>query len=237
MRKSDKQNTVVQDGFFSSAKIIDELLPKLKYMDISEARLYFCSKEQMALAYGAQKQLEGLFTLKKHSKYSGFSRIANLLNPSILTHTYTVGVRAKYRQIIDAAKVKKELEGEFACWKNTTLKRARDYIAAHTLDERSIDDYTMEVQGKIAAAQAQYDFVLNNFEEVEVRIVGYDKRKSYPYITFYENKKKITKHLSITAPNLLMLEINTYRSNMEAVDFIENGINAFGDVYYLRKGE
>jgi hypothetical protein len=175
------------------------------------------------------------FTKKTDLKNYKFDLIVKLLNPARAAQNYFVGLKGKHRQINKSDTVRENIEGEFAVWKNKLKKDVREIVTLHSLDDEAFAILEKEAVMKIEAAEAQYNFILNHFDDLEVRIAGYTHEVIYPYVSYRIKGENIQKHLSIKVPSVLYYESVKYRSDMAVADFIKNATNAFGDIYYIEK--
>lgn len=233
-----KKNTrIVEELFEETKRDVTSILKQLKSLEIGGSVLYFAQKEQIILLVGLKTQLEGAFERTTDERNYKFEKIAKILNPVRAATNYSVGIRGRHRQINDSEKVREKIAAEFAIWKNKTRKDAREYAALHSLDDSAHAALEAEITRRIAEGEAQFAFIDAHFDELDVRIVGYEHEKSYPYIDYSVDGKKHQTHLSITVPNVLYLNLGTFRNDMEVAQFVKEAVHAFGDVYFLSKEE
>lgn len=224
---------------FDRIKIeVDMLLSRYKHMTLMEkGDLYFVEKTGILLLNGLKTQLEGGYTKKSDPKRYGFNLIVKLLNPIKPAQHYSVGIRGRHRQINDAIKVRENLEGEFAVWKNKMRKEAKELADLHHYDDEALKKSELELERRISEGELHFRRVMENFDHYEVRIAGYEHEKSYPYISYTSGGKNYNTHLSIKVPTVLYYEPAYYRSDMSVADFLRESQNAFGEIYYMERGE
>lgn len=214
----------------------EEALSHIKFLEINGARLYFLNKE----ANDFFRQLRESFIDHEACKSERqFASIVNLLNPEAPSYSYSTGIRAKYKQVLNQEKVKGRLEGEFEIWKNTKLKNANEYIGLHSLSDSAADNIEKEVLAEIEVAKSELKYILKNFDDLEVKLTTFEHRKAYPYVKYYIDNdgkpKAFYRHLSIVAPNALFYVPRTYRVDMEIEEFVRHAKNPFGPIYYMER--
>lgn len=247
MKKTSRARGELKDTFDTVKKEANAILSRYKHLDIDVTtpsdkepkigKLYFVDNEGMLQLIGLKTQLEGEFSFKKDSKRYGFDLIAKLLNPGKPAQHYYAGVKGRHRQINDSVKVRKNIEGEYAIWKNTTRKQYAEEAMLHGYTGDKLAEHENDLTKRFIEAEAHFQRIMADFDNLEVKIVGYENEKLYPYISFTVNKKLNHKHLSIRVPSALLYESVTYRSDMNVAEFVKNATNAFGDVYYIPKGD
>lgn len=219
---------------------VNDVLAGYSFRVVGEAKLYFIDEVGSKELVSLEDDFDGRGITTKFERKE-FAQVVNVLNGSDAAISYSVGLRGKHRQITEQAKVDKYLEGEFAVWKNVVLKKAREIIATHSPDDQTVARINREVNNEIEVAQGELAYILSNRDTLEIKIAGFTHQKVYPYIQYsieLDGKKKLqNKHLSIVAPNVLYYCPAPYRSDMKIDEFIKSAKNAFGDVYYMQKGD
>lgn len=198
-----------------------EILNNFVPLHIGKARLYFVDMS--------------LNTLMR-----GFSdKVINYLNPGKPTGKFATGFRWRHKQVTEKDTTINYIEADFAVWKNKLLKETRERVAAVPMSDEAIDRLNTSVNNEIEAAKGHLQYILDNYNSLEVKITGFKHSISYPYIQYstYKGKKKITvlQHLSTQIPNVLLYAPETYRSDMSIDTFIKAAKNPFGDVYYMHR--
>lgn len=223
--------------FHDTKKSVDDFLVNCKKLDVLEASLYFCNKIEMAFLIGLRAQLEDGYTMKKDSNEFGFMRIANLLNPTDVAYSYSIGLTSKYRTISKMESIEAVFNQEYQIWKNRYEKEQHEHAEIHELKGDAYEQHMKKMYHVLAAGSAMYDYVKENMDDLDVLICGYDNAKSYAQIVYLGEKGKVQKHLSIKVPNILALDLAPYQKRMKVADIINKGVNAFGDVYFMKKEE
>lgn len=230
-RKSEDIESIFQ----LTQEKVSKLLSKYKFIELLEGKLYFVNKEGAIMLSVLQSKLENELATNSERKRYNFGLIAKFLNPKNPATRYFIGIKGRHRQINDETKVNENLEGEFAIWKNKVRKEASDYATLHSLDDEALALLEQKIERQINEAQGRYEFIKENRESLEVRIVGYEHEKSFPYVAYTVDKKMRNTHVSTKVPTILYYEPVKFRSDMSVAEFTKQGINAFGDVYFMEK--
>lgn len=247
-----------QKGVFRGGNVVAEykqqvsdILKSYHLQEIGGAKLYFVDAEGIKKLREIQSHFDnsdnGEEPLSKRAK-NEFSKVLKIVNPECPSTQYSVGIRGKHRQINDQDKIfedgGKTLETEFAIWKNQYKKAMELEAIQLDLDKRDMDNLNQKVNDNIAKAESALKYIIENQDDLVVRIAGLLHQKSYPYIQYIidaEDKdgkryrKKINEHLSIKAANAFYYIPTYYRDGMKIMDFIKHAENPFGDVFYMHK--
>lgn len=229
---------------------VDFILKMYRMKEIGGAKLYLVDAEGIEKLKEIQSKYDtsanNVEGLSKRAK-NEFSKVLKIINPDNPATQYSVGIRGKHRQINDQEKIfgddGKALETEFAIWKNQYLKAMEQKAIELDLDQKDMDNLRDKVNGEIATAEGDLKYILENRDQLVVRIAGLLHQKSYPYIQYIINvdtdgkrvRKKINEHLSIKAVNAFFYIPTYYRDDMKIMDFIKHADNPFGDVFYMQK--
>jgi hypothetical protein len=141
------------------------------------------------------------------------------------------------------------LPSNYAVWRNVEKSNLEELFRAHKFDEGTKNKIQKEHDAMLLAAQNEYNYIMENAETLDVRIIGYEQAKLYPRISFvtkfkeYDKNKKCDvdkskaqdRHLKSEVPNVLWFDPMPYRMDMEVKEFIENSQHAFGDVYFQKR--
>lgn len=223
--------------FANTKKSVDEFLVGRKSFNTLESKLYFCSESEMAFLVGLKAQLEDSYTRKADANEFGIARIINLLNPTDLAYSYSIGLTSKYRTISKVTSVEASFDQEYHVWKNRYSKEQHEYAEIHELKGDAYEQHMKKMYHVLEAGSSMYDYVKENMEDIDVLICGYDKAKSYAQIVYSTANRKTQKHLSIKVPNILALDLAPYQKRMKVAEIVNKGVNAFGDVYFMKKEE
>lgn len=229
---------------------VDFILKMYRMKEIGGAKLYLVDAEGIEKLKEIQSKYDisanNVEGLSKRAK-NEFSKVLKIINPDNPATQYSVGIRGKHRQINDQEKIfgddGKALEAEFAIWKNQYLKAMEQKAIDLDLDQKDMDNLRDKVNGEIATAEGDLKYILENRDQLVVRIAGLLHQKSYPYIQYIIDvdtdgkrvRKKINEHLSIKAVNAFFYIPTYYRDDMKIMDFIKHAANPFGDVFYMQK--
>lgn len=226
-----------EEVFNDTATACKQIIAKLRRLKVLDSELYFCTKETMATLIGLRAQLEGSYLVNVDSDRYGFGKILNLINPTDIAHTYSIGLTSKYRTIIKMESVDENIEGEFAVWRNRYKKEQLEFAEVHQLEGDAYEQHIKKMEHALTSAQANFEFLKENRDDLDVLICGYDHAKSYAQLVYFGSKGKTQKHLSTKVPNILALELAPYQKGMKVAEIIKRGVNAFGDVYFMKKEE
>jgi hypothetical protein len=197
------------------AEVLEGYIP----LEVGESKLYLVGEE-----------LDGV--LQQFS-----DEVLNYLNPSNATGKFSTGLRGKYKQITQRASARKYIEADFAVWRNVMLKEAKEKVAALRMDDAAIERLNESVNSKIETAKGELKYILDNYDNLEVKITGFKHASIYPYVQFatMEGDRRVNRniHLCITIPNALLYTPTLYRADMSIETFVKAARNPFGDVFYL----
>lgn len=238
MSEKDKAPKIDKQNIFDTTKeSVENLLSKYNHLSIEGGKIYFVNKEGMVEFLKLQKTLNAVVDNKSDRKRYGFELIAKLLNDTEPAQHYRVAIKGRHRQINKAESVQPQLQVEYSIWVNLLNKRFRDTVALHNPDDDALKVMEIDLEKDLKVAESNYNYITENFDELDVRFAGWANEKLYPMITITINGKSYEKHISILVPSILYYESAPYRSNMKVSEFIKNSNHAFGEVYYMKKEE
>lgn len=230
------QNVDLKTLFEEAKRDTTSILEKYNHMDVGEGRLYFIDKRGMNLLTSIKARLSAEINSNSDKKRYSYDLIAKLINENMPAQHYSIAFKGRHRQINDGVKVRENLEGELAIWKNVMRKNMHKMVELHNPDEDTLKAMENELDREIKAGESHFELIEKNFDEYEVRIAGWEREKSYPLLTYTCNGKSTKKHLSVKVPSVLYFEWAVYRSDMKVSEFTKKAVHAFGDVYYMKKG-
>lgn len=240
---SRKENVTLKELFEETKTKVEELLEGYKHMELEGGKLYFLDRKGVLLAISYQSALDAMVVSNSDRKRYGFALIAKILNPNKVAHSYFTGLKGRRRSMKKREPGDKKenvvtiekLKLEFEIWKNIERKRMRDEVALHSVDDETLAKMESELTMRFAEADARFALMEESYDDLEVRIVGWENGKIYPFVSYTIDKKPIHAHLSITVPTLLYYEPKRYNQNMVVAEFVKNAVHAFGDVYFMHK--
>lgn len=228
-----------------------ELLEKYPKEEIEDAVLYIVDAEAISFLKETKKLLELEFSMhdeereRTSSKRRGrplvqeysLDTIVKVVNPDAPANAYQTFVAESWRQINDRDKVFNSIEGEFAKYRNSIRAATRRKLKEQKADKSVIDEVMRNIDAEIAQAEKEKEYILENFEKLDVRISAYEERVKYAALRWYVKKKKQTDvNLRKQVPNALWFEKLTpeeeLRANNELVYYLSKAKRAFGYVYY-----
>lgn len=220
--------------YAATADEISTLLEKFRYRTFDDARLYFVDASTMAELLRIKKRFEENLPLESHKRRYNIGSIVKLLNPFEAAHTYDVRFVGKKQEINRPESVELYLNGAFDVWKNTALSNLEELISTHEYDDLLVSKMRLDLEGEIKAARANYDELIANKENYEIRFIG--EEKLYPSLRFSTEKKTQVAHLSIKGvASVLWYEPVGFRTDMTVLEFKKMANHAFGPVYYTEK--
>lgn len=242
---SRKENVTLKELFEDTKTKMVELLEGYKYMELEGGKLYFLDRKGILLALSYQSALDAMVGTSSDRKRYGFALIAKILNPHKAAHSYFTGLKGRRRSMkkrepndpLDNVVTIDKIKIEFEIWKNVERKRMTDEAVLHSVDDETLAKMESELTMRFAEAESRFALMENSYDDLEVRIVGWENGKIYPFVSYTIDKKPIHAHLSITVPTLLYYEPKRYNQNMVVAEFVKNAVHAFGDVYFMHKAK
>lgn len=211
---------------------IYSLLQNTKKISYMNAEVHFIDNKQRESLLQMFTSMDKLLTSKTLLQRFSLSKVINFLNPDVLSYRYLVKYIAKYQYIKKPESIERYLPATYEVWKNSTKKYFNTFISTHKFDENTKKRLIQEHETELLRAKEEYEYITQNIEDLDVRILGYEDASLYPRISFTCNKYTTHKHLKSEMPNVLWFAHEAFRTNMEAKEFIETSQSAFGDVYY-----
>ena len=209
---------------------------KLRKMDYMSASLYFADTETRDKISMMFESMDKLLTNQTLQKRFSLSKVVNFYNIDSPCHKYSVKYVPKYQYIKKPESVERYLPAHYEIWVNKEKKYFNDYLKTHNLDPNTVSKLTLEHEQKLKRAKEEYEYIEQNPDSLDVRILGYEDADVYPQITITLEKGSKDRHLKSETPNLLWFIPKPFRSTMDAKEFIETSQYAgFGDVYYKVK--
>lgn len=220
-------------NYASSLDKINALLVKKPYRDFKEARLYFVDAQIVSAIQDIKKDLEKSFRNPTEEKRFSFSTLVNMLNFDTVAHSYTVEYIERYKHVSDTKKIAEYLPAEFEIFKNKRNKDLEEEIKIHQYDTGTAQRLRKKLALELKEKQEQHEYLMSHLDEFEIKIISYDRAKSYPLIKYNTEEGYARKHLKKSTLNILWFKPKPFRSDMTIKDYLEAATHAYGDVYYL----
>lgn len=242
-------------------KDVYEILKDQEMLSYEGAELFLLDSEDFSKIYGIYEA--ALIELKKEKferkNSNPFHKVAKLFgdkHDSIIA--YKLYVKHKYKNICDEQNVRKRILASFEIEKNKIEKLTRNALKenAKVIDEVFKEKIKEEENQKIQKLTEMKDFLISNFENLEIVISTYRKEHKYPTIkTVNINQIDSIEHLRLEVPNIMhchdniillneslevkekkvSIEGNISRKNSKHIQFMVDSIHAFADIYYKIK--
>lgn len=219
--------------FANSASSVLEILRDADKRVFMEAEVYYIDEIAMRKLVEIEQALISLFTRKTDKRRFNINRLVNLLNPDSPSHRYSVRFIPKFQQISSCEALDKYFESNYIIWRNTKIKSFNEMLDAHKFDENTKARLQQTHDSELERAQEEHDYIVKNFDNIDVRISGYEHETLYPSMSFSTLNRTYDKHLRSEVPNVLWFVPRPFRTNMGIKDFIENSQHAYGNVYYI----
>lgn len=204
----------------------------------NEFTLFIVDKKMCNMLNEAQKLLEMEYGHDNliYKKYS-LENIVKYISPSEPVYTYSLYEKTYHRHINDQEKVFEKLETEFALWKKRHKKNVLKKLKAEKATKEMLDNKSIELEAEIAQAEITHQYILDNFEKMEVRISSLAHRPSYGIVIRYKvpsSKADKTQRLKSSIANVIYFEkFEAPQENNKIIHFLNKATNAYGDVYFF----
>lgn len=229
------ENREVMVLFSKSAARVIELLHTYEKRVFGDAEVYFVDEDGMKELVHTRDSLLALFTRETDKRRFSINKLVNLLNPDSVAHKYSIKLMPKSQQINRIESVESYLDANYIVWRNTRIKQHEEMLKTHKFDDVTKAKIQREHDSELALAEEEYKYILERFEEIDVRITGYEHETLYPSIAVTTASKAFEKHLRSEVPNALLFAPRPFRQNMKVKEFIDEAQHAFGNVYYQNR--
>lgn len=234
-------------------RVYEEVLQILaKYEDtkkeILDSQLYLLDDKGMAELMQCKKSLIMEYGERIDCKSEAdINSIVKIINPNAPSFYYFLYEKESWEEVVCQEKVRNRILGRFAKYKN---KRKRDHRQKYKELEYSKETVAQkmdELYKLFGEQEARLMEILENYDEWEVRISAYEKRKKYGTISYkyFENglleNKEVRKSSALrnTVPNVLWFkDVNRINANKKILEFLDGAEEIFEDVYckHISKG-
>jgi len=216
--------------------IVDEVaIEKLK--EINKLLSMEYSQHDAVASVGIKKKRGKPFV----EEYS-LPTIVKVINFEQPANSYQTFIAESWKQINDPKKVKESLEVEFIKHKNKIKKFTQQKLKEKGVSEDIKNDIMRNIDKEIREAEKEYQYIVENFDALDVRISSYFERTKYAALRWYVMKKKQPDvNLRKQVPNVLwyreLSEDEKIRIDNELVHYLSKAKRAYGDVFYKEKEE
>ena len=203
-------------------------------------RRRFIDSDVFFIDAGALKQLltigeriDSKLEKKSDNRLFSLKHLVKVLNAHEICSKYSVDYLQKFPQITKKDSVAKYLEEEYRVWVNSTIKEHKEYIEIHKPDDITVKRMQYELEAKLAKAKDEHEYITDNFDNLDVKIIAYAKAEMYPSISITTESETNRAHLRNSVPNALWFSPSAARANKSADTFIKEAKNPYGSVYYI----
>lgn len=228
-------------------KISPECITKDKVPDENEltheVRLFLVNEEiyNKIQALSAKANSLKKETRTKHDK-DPFYYVCKIINPDgIPAYKYEMKTQEKYLSIKNKEIIQNRMESEFVIFKNKKMKSLEEI---EDLEQK--EKLKQKVSDEISYAAQMKNYILENFDDLDVVISGYEMRKQRAMIYYtrtkkspIDNKLSLQEYLRTELPNILYYVDSTKDKNKRA-DFHQRELlklykHGFGTIYFKEK--
>ena len=193
-------------------------------------------RRMLELEYNAYEKPSGKKGSPKRVPFS-LSTLVKVVNFDEPANSYRVFISERWREINDRDKVYDNIETEFIKHKNKIKAFTKRKLKEKKVSPEMENQILRNIELEIAAAEKEKDYILENFDKLDVRISAYKERKKYAMLRWYIKKKRQKDvNLRGKVPNVLWFEDlsddELIRSNNELVRYLKGAKRAYGDLYY-----
>lgn len=224
-----------------------ELLKDKEKIEFNEAELYFLKSEDFLKIYEIYKDAKKIFNDSNEKRKSSdpFFQVAKLFGDdktSIIAYKFFL--KHKYKNITDKKKIEDRIDALHLIEINKIKKNHEDYIAENkdSFDAAFIQNLKNELEEDIQEIKDKKKFLIDNFDDLEIKISTFKEFKEYPTIkTINTNQVDSVEHLRIEVPNVIHAHTNIFlldedmRKDAKHIKFILEAKKAFADIYYKKR--
>lgn len=179
------------------------------------------------------RSIKDLYSLESIVKVVDFEKPSN---------RYQISISERWKQINDEENVKNKLEAELIKHENKIFKRIQDKMDIKKLTPEIRADINKRVSDELREQKKYYQYIVDNFDELDVRISGYFERIEVAVLYWYvKNTRQKDLGLRKTVPNVLWFEdaevTMNNRSDNELQEYFKKATRAFGNVFFAPKDE
>jgi len=229
----------IQKTFIQSYKDVIEIVSGSPNRVFLEAKVYFIDDEQRDRIVTIKKNLESIDGTLSDKKRFAFSKIAKFLNEDQPAHKYDVIYKKKYPQILREKSVEYYLDSHYFSMRNQKIKYHNEFLKTHgsKLDALTKQKIIAEHETELKKYEDEYVYIKENFESLDVKIIGYEDGNIYPELKYTLQKQSKYAYLKKNNINILWYIPMPIRSDMKVIDIIKNFNHAFGGVYVTLKNK
>lgn len=227
--------------FAKCAEEINILLYSCKKRSFLGRVVYFLGDQEKDKILEIEREIKESLKRKSDIKKFKITKLINLINPEQTAVKYSVRYVCKYQKINKLESVEQCLPAHF---KRHCIFKAKEFfemLSAHNFNKKQIATMTRKHNTEMKKLKEEYDYLMLNSEQLDVRIISSSKVASYPIISYYADGRTYEKMLKSEIPNALWFNPNTPKEKMTIEEFINSAMHSFGDIYYMpikkNKGE
>lgn len=181
---------------------------------------------------------------KKRSVADRYSleSMVKVINFHAPANSYGTTIQESWKQINDEEKVRESLEVELIKHKRKLEKNIRKKMDVKNLTPGLRADIMSRVEAEAKEEAKEYQYILEHFEELDVRISTYYERIETVYLNWYvEKERQSNVSLRKTVPNVIWFEElneeDKKRSDNKIEKYFKHAKRAYGNVFYAPKSK
>lgn len=222
------------ESIFDSIRVeFGEMISAYQKERVVESDLYMIDDAAMAKIKEFETRLDMEYGGdEKTQKKCNISKITKVINPDEVATYYKPFAKEKWEQVNNREKVLNRLESKYNIWKNSLIKNTKGKLAEIGAPSSVVKETMKRVDMEIEEGARSLDYIIENFEELDVMISGYELRKKYGAVQYKSGGKFCNTTLRLDVANVLWYKKERSREDNETALFIEKAKKAFGIVYY-----
>ncbi len=241
--------TIDTSIYDDARKDVEDILKSYPSLLVHEATLYIVDKQAidklkdierlLVMEYSQYSAEHEASTLKKKGrppveKYS-LASIVKVINFDEACNAYQTYISESWKQVNNREKVKSRIDAEFDKHKNKLRKFTKKKLEEKGVSKDIQAEIERSIEKELKEAEKERDYILANFDKLDVRISTYFERVKYAGLSwFIKGEKQMNVNLRKEVPNVLWFEEleNRVRKDNKLVKFLSEAKRAYGDVFY-----
>ncbi|KAB7884620.1 hypothetical protein [Poseidonibacter ostreae] len=232
------------DILFFKSEVLSILNTNEK-MEYEGSSLYFLNQEKFLEIYKLYEAATKTFNESKLSRKAKdpFFQIAKLFgDKENQIIAYKLYIKHKYKNITDKEKVKHKIDAIHSIEINKINNNLAELIK-NTNDNYQVTKLKKEADKKIKSVIEKKEFLLKDFENLDIVISTFKKKDTYPTIKVINTKQEAKiEHLRLEVPNIInthnnmfVLDEDNLRKNAKHIKFLLEAEHAFADIFFKKK--
>lgn len=232
------------DILFFKSQVLSILSTNEK-MEYEGSSLYFLNQEKFIEIYTIYEAATKTFNESKLSRKAKdpFFQIAKLFgDKENQIIAYKLYIKHKYKNITDKEKVKHKIDAIHSIEINKINSHLAELIK-NTNDNYQVTKLKKEAEKKIKSVIEKKEFLLKDFENLDIVISTFKKKDTYPTIKVINTKQEAKiEHLRLEVPNIInthnnmfVLDEDNLRKNANHIKFLLEAEHAFADIFFKKK--